>query len=461
MTESPFNTHVTTIPDHWRIERGKGIFQEIDEKSTTGEEELLTVSHKTGITPRSQKNVTMFKAESTIGYKLVNKGDLVSNIMWMFEGAIGVSKYDGLVSPSYAVYRQRAQSYLPDYLDLLLRERSMIGEYTKRSKGIRKSRLRLYPNKFLDILFPIPPITEQYSILNYIGDSASKINELIELKKKEIQLYVDFKTKTIDDLIVGSNESITAPCSLEYVSKIPSDCNVVRSRYLTTQYTGDSIPDGEKDNYPEVPNSRPYVATNNVDQMSSTIHYTSGIYIKNDDDGFCVAPAGSTLLCIEGGSTGKKVAKIDQDVAFVNKLCCLTPDNIDSDYLFYVCSSNITRQQIFRSITGLIPGISSQKLKNIKFIVPPVDKQQAIAKQLTGKVKIVNEVIEHLQEEIKLLQEYYSNLITSAMMGKIDTRGKYDTDSYHFNNVQMSSQQDSDDIEEESELISEGDEDDY
>ena len=64
----------------------------IDERSTTGSEALLSVSHITGVTPRSEKNITMFKAESYVGVtRFADPGDLVINTMWAWMAALGVS----------------------------------------------------------------------------------------------------------------------------------------------------------------------------------------------------------------------------------------------------------------------------------------------------------------------------------------------------------------------------------
>ena len=68
-----------SYPSRWPLYRGKQLFQVIDNRSKNGTEELLSVSHLTGITPRSQKNVTMFQAESLIGYKLCKVGDIAAN----------------------------------------------------------------------------------------------------------------------------------------------------------------------------------------------------------------------------------------------------------------------------------------------------------------------------------------------------------------------------------------------
>ena len=90
-----------TIPAHWKTERTKWLFHERDERSETGDEELLTVSHLTGVTPRSEKNVNMFEAETTEGYKLCCAGDLVINTLWAWMGAMGVSPLDRLKYKEY------------------------------------------------------------------------------------------------------------------------------------------------------------------------------------------------------------------------------------------------------------------------------------------------------------------------------------------------------------------------
>ena len=119
---------INEIPADWEVYRGKRLFYETNERSEAGNEELLTVSHITGITPRSQKNVNMFMSESLVGYKVCRVGDIAANTMWMWQGAIGVSAYHGVISPSYNTYRQRSETFDSQYLDYLLRIRPLVGE---------------------------------------------------------------------------------------------------------------------------------------------------------------------------------------------------------------------------------------------------------------------------------------------------------------------------------------------
>src|ERR1035441_9591271 len=85
------------VPGHWCQLRAKYIFREVDERSATGKEELLSVSHLTGVTPRSQKTITMFLAKSNVGHKICRPGDAVINTMWAWMGALGVSRHTGIV----------------------------------------------------------------------------------------------------------------------------------------------------------------------------------------------------------------------------------------------------------------------------------------------------------------------------------------------------------------------------
>src|SRR5687767_544147 len=93
------------VPEHWIEQRAKVTFREADERSTKGVEELLSVSHLTGVTPRSHKKVTMFKAASYVGHKICRPGDIVINTLWAWMAALGASRHTGLVSPAYGIYR--------------------------------------------------------------------------------------------------------------------------------------------------------------------------------------------------------------------------------------------------------------------------------------------------------------------------------------------------------------------
>lgn len=192
------------IPAHWDARPAKWHFREVDERSDTGSEELLSVSHLTGVTPRSQKNVTMFKAESNVGHKVCNSGDIVINTMWAWMAALGVAQQIGLVSPSYAVYRQASNSLLSrDYAELLLKSAPYRAEYRRLSTGIRPSRLRLYPDMFLRIKLICPLPEEQTEIVAFVQRETANIDQASRLMSEEIAKLKEYHARLIADVVTG------------------------------------------------------------------------------------------------------------------------------------------------------------------------------------------------------------------------------------------------------------------
>ena len=192
------------VPVHWDIRPAKWHFREADERSETGAEELLSVSHITGVTPRSEKNITMFKAESNVGYKLCAPGDIVINTMWAWMAALGVVRQAGIVSPAYAVYRPRGFSGLHgEYVDLLLRTTAYRDEYMRRSTGIRSSRLRLYPEEFLRMKILCPELEEQHSIVDFVGRESARVRRSVETTNCELGFLQEYRTRLIADVVTG------------------------------------------------------------------------------------------------------------------------------------------------------------------------------------------------------------------------------------------------------------------
>lgn len=193
------------VPSHWQVFRNKSLLREIDCRSETGEEELLTVSHITGVTPRSEKlDVTMFKAETLEGYKVCRSGDFIINTMWAFMGAVGVSPLGGCVSPSYNVYRPRnPNDIVSAYFDLLYRTEAFKSEMFRGSKGIWHSRLRLYPDVFLNMRTPLPPRKEQEQILKHIENYSNVASKLSEALSNSIQRIKEYRTALISAAVTG------------------------------------------------------------------------------------------------------------------------------------------------------------------------------------------------------------------------------------------------------------------
>jgi type I restriction enzyme, S subunit len=192
------------VPAHWQVLRYKAVFHEFDERSHAGDGELLTVSHLTGVTLRSEKNVNMIMAETLEGYKRCHAGDLVINTMWAWMGALGMSPCDGLVSPSYNVYRPRdLGSFDPSYYDYLCRIPTHVVAIKSRSTGVWESRLRLYPDAFLSLRGPLPPKREQEAIVAFLDRETARFDTLMAEAARGIDLLHERRAALISAAVAG------------------------------------------------------------------------------------------------------------------------------------------------------------------------------------------------------------------------------------------------------------------
>ena len=149
-------------------------------------------------------------------------------------------------------------------------------------------------------------------------------------------------------------------------------------------YNGNSINERVKaKEYAQVLNGTPYVATKDI-AYSFDVDYENGIKIPvNKSAGFKIARKGSVLLCAEGGSAGRKLAIIDRDVFFVNKLFCFeTISELNSRFLFYYLQAPKFQSLFKDSITGLIGGVSLEKVRNLPIGIPNIKKQLEIVERL-------------------------------------------------------------------------------
>lgn len=192
------------IPEHWEVKRFKSIFSECKSVTETGQEDLLSVSEYYGIARRIDKmddGEYESRADSLIGYKICKKDDLVINIMLAWKRGLGFSDFDGIVSPAYAVYR--GKNIVPHYFHYLMRTDMYVAEYKRNSKGIIDSRLRMYTDRFNNIIAIVPPLSEQEAIACYLDEKCAKIDAAIENISKQIDVSKRLKRALINEVITG------------------------------------------------------------------------------------------------------------------------------------------------------------------------------------------------------------------------------------------------------------------
>ena len=191
------------IPKNWEIKKLKYVFKEINERSETGEEELLSLSKYQGVIPKSSLEERAGMAKTLVGYKKVYKNDLVINKMQAVNGLLAVSKIEGITSPDYAVYRTISDKYNIDYYGNLLSQSVYLSEFKKVVTGVMEGFIRLYTDDLYNIIVQVPPEDEQLQIVEYIENQIIKIDKAIELQQNYISKLKEYKASLIDSVVTG------------------------------------------------------------------------------------------------------------------------------------------------------------------------------------------------------------------------------------------------------------------
>ena len=214
---------------------------------------------------------------------------------------------------------------------------------------------------------------------------------------------------------------------VEWLGEIPSHWEILKLKFVSKIETGNSISDDKKSNYECVEcESHPYIATKDINYEYSTINYDNGLRIPKGETNFKIALPDSILICVEGGSAGKKIAYTNQSVCYVNKLASIQTigENV-SKFLYYVIKSHIFKNQFDLSINGLIGGVSVLLIKNFCAILPPKDEQEKIASYLDEKIAKIDTSISGKEKFIELLKEQKQIIINDAVTKGLNKNAKF------------------------------------
>lgn len=164
--------------------------------------------------------------------------------------------------------------------------------------------------------------------------------------------------------------------------EIPNNWVWTRLSNVANIYTGNSISETEKKaKYTNVV-GRYYIGTKDVG-FDNKIFYNNGIAIpRKYEQEFRIAPKHSILMCIEGGSAGRKIAILNQDVCFGNKLCCFSPFAGIERYIYYYLQSPSFIDMFNGNKTGIIGGVSIAKVKRILIPLPPQPELERIVAKI-------------------------------------------------------------------------------
>jgi type I restriction enzyme S subunit len=219
------------IPQHWEVRRIKYLLREVDERSTTGDEPLLSMRMHHGLVLFAEHFSRPPQAATLVGFKIVRPGQFVVNRMQAGNGVIFASTLTGLVSPDYAVFDPIGDANV-EFLGELFRSRKVRAKFRAESKGLGTGTsgfLRLYNDRLGAIHVALPPRAEQRNILNGVAGELSAVNTAISRLEREIDLLREYRTRLVADVVTGKLDARDA------ASRLPEEVVPDTAEYDTDQ----------------------------------------------------------------------------------------------------------------------------------------------------------------------------------------------------------------------------------
>lgn len=408
------------IPSHWELLKSKFLWRETFENSKSGKEDLLSVSQYTGVT----KSMADSRSESLEGYKIVHKDELVINIMLAWLGGLGVSDFEGVVSPAYCTYKL-IRNENPKFLHYLYKTPMYLAEFARHSTGVVPSRWRMYTDNFGQVLSLLPPLPEQDAIVRYLDSATSEIDKAIAMQQKMIDLLNERKQIIIQNAVTkGLDENVEMKESgVEFVNEIPHNWSTRRlkfSAWIRARLGWKGLKASEY-----VENGYPFLSAFNIENDHMKWNNLNFINkYRYDESPEIKLKVGDLLLVKDGAGIGKcaRIDKLPYGESTANgSLAVITSyDMLDYRYLYYFMVSKSFKDHTELLINGMgVPHFTQGEMKKIVMPVPPQAEQQQIVTYLDGEMQRFDSAITNCQRQITLLQERKQIIINEVVTGKV------------------------------------------
>ena len=416
------------VPEHWDVLPNRVLFGEVKERDHP-EEPMLSVTITKGVIRQRALLADSSKKDSSnqdkSAYKLVRLGDIAYNKMRAWQGAIGVSDYQGIVSPAYVVERPR-KGTSSRYLHYLLRTPAFAKEAERWSYGITSDMWSLRPEHFKMIYGCLPPLHEQAAIVRYLDHADRRIRRYIRAKQQLIALLEEQKQAIIHQAVTGQIDVRTGkpyqaykPSGVEWLGDVPAHwevkrvkqaAQVLRGKFTHRPRNDPSLYDGPY----------PFIQTGEVARAERAI--TSYRQTLNER-GLAVSrlfPAGTLVMTI-AANIGD-VAVLDFEACFPDSVVGFVPrGDIERDFLYYVFRA--MRPELLREAPVNTQGnLNVDRIGSRGIAVAPAHEQRLIARQIEASADGLNTATNRANREIELLREYRTRLIADVVTGKLDVR---------------------------------------
>lgn len=382
------------IPNDWDIKPLYACLDEINQKNnpvvTTN---ILSLTNTDGVIPYSERGNQGNKSKENFEeYKVVYPNTIVANSMNILIGSVGLSQYEGCVSPVYYIYAAKPQVDIR-YMNYLFQMELFQKRLRQFANGILEIRLRVSSHDILHQKVAVPAYDEQQAIADYLDKTSTKIDEIIAETKASIDEYKGLKQSVIFEAVTkGLDKNVEMKGSGSYwIGDIPLTWNTIKTKYVIKIENG-SDPSTEGD----------------------TPVYGSGANSFKTCGEYKVGP---TVLLGRKGATLHIPHYIEGKYWNVDTAFNTTSieKRINLKYFYYVAFCFDYTRYISQTT---LPGMTQTSYRNIYIPYPPMNVQNRIVLWLDNKIDELDSLIAEKESLINDLEAYKKSLIYEVVTGK-------------------------------------------
>ena len=409
------------VPEEWPVERLQWRLAEIVVKNDPIKtDNVLSLTIDRGVIPYSEKgNVGNKSKEDLSQYKVAYVDTIVANSMNILIGAVGLSKYEGCVSPVYYVFRAKEGNSIK-YFGYLFQMPSFQKELRRFANGILEIRLRVSADDILKRQLAIPPLAEQRAIAAYLDERCAKIDAMVADAKKLIEEYKAWKASLIFEAVTGKREVMSEElrvkselrdAGVEWIGAVPEGwrigCLFQQVRQVKCLNEGLVEKNLLSLSYGKI-------KRRNIDAVGGLLPASFEGYNRIEPGDIVLR-----LTDLQNDQHSLRTGLSHEKGIVTSAYLTVRPaDGSNSAYLHYALYGFDVVKGFYGMGAGVRQGLTYGDVKLLKLPIPPLDEQRAIAAYLDRKCAAIDRVVAEKEGLIADLEQYKKSLIFECVTGK-------------------------------------------
>ena len=354
-------------------------------------------------------------------------GDVVFNKLRTWQGGLGVSRHEGLVSPAYFVCRP-VRGVVPGFLHYLLRSATYLAELTRISKFMPPSQFDISWDDLRLVPILIPEFGTQRAIADYLDAETVRIDTLISKKRRLIELLAEYRTALITQTVTrGLDPSPRLrPSGVDWLGNIPTHWGSPKISHVAVLGSGHTPSRSVPEWWVPQECTVPWITTGEVANLrSDRIEY-----IERTRE--CISEIGLANSSAVVHPTGTVVLSRTASVGYSGIMA--TDMATSQDFATWTCGPNLLPRFLLLCLRAMRPDLlgrltmgSTHKtiympdIQSLAIPLPPISEQHQIINAVWKQLKKVGAVEDRITAQISLLRESRQALISASVTGDLAT----------------------------------------